>query len=242
MDIDASFNWRAETDLCTIMEGFGSPIAGPRHSYTKLYDAIFAPVRQEPLRILQFGLAPNTDLSGVAGTPAATLKGWRSYFPNATVFGADPDVAYCAGVEGAYTYEWTDPSGLYPLFEKTGIQEKFDVIVYSGPGNSSDKVIQFEQLVHALKVGGVIVLENISWRESLFWSMVIQKWQELYSNIKYRPLSVPYLANREDHIVVMAQVVDTGTAITPLSLPLVSDVSNAPANHSNPATNEVVGE
>jgi hypothetical protein len=245
MNIDVSFNWRTETDLCTIMQDLGSPIAGPHHSYTKLYDAIFTPVRQEPLRILQFGLAPNTDLSGVAGAPAATLKGWRSYFPNATVIGADPDSAHCAGLEGAYVYNWTDSSGIHSFFEKEGMQEKFDVIVYSGPGNSSDKIIQFEYLIHALKVGGMIVLENISWRESLFWSMVLQKWQGLYTNVKYRPLSVPYLANREDNLVVMAQVVDASTPVTPLSLPLVS---GAPSNYlatrakDAPATNEVVGE
>jgi hypothetical protein len=246
MDIDVPFNWRAETELCTIMQSVGSPIAGPRHSYTKLYDAIFGPVRQTPLRILQFGLAPNADVSGEVAQAAATLRGWRTYFPNATVFGADPDASNCIDIDGAkaYVYNWQDTSGIITLFEKEGMQEKFDIIVYSGPGNSSDKVVQFEQLVHALKVGGVLILETIHWRESIFWSMVLQNWQRLYSNIKYRPLSVLYPANREDNIVIMAQVVNSETPIVHRRLPLVSDMESGylASKQAGAPANEVQGE
>lgn len=245
MDIDVSFNLRVQTDLCTIMEDVYSPTAGPRHSYTKLYDALFRPVRHAPIRILQFGLGPNDELH-MNGTTAATLRGWRTYFPNATVFGADPDPSNCIAIEGTttYTYNWQDTSGISTLFEKEGMQEKFDIIVYSGPGNSSDKVVQFEQLIHALKVGGVLILETIHWRESIFWSMVLQNWQRLYSNIKYRPLSVLYPANREDNLVIMAQVVNSETPIMHRRLPLVSDMGSEylASKQAEAPANEVQGE
>ena len=51
---------------------------GERHGYERVYEPLFAPMRDEPLRILEIGI-----LKG------ASLASWVDYFPNAEIVGID---------------------------------------------------------------------------------------------------------------------------------------------------------
>jgi len=51
---------------------------GQRHGYERVYEPIFSPVRNKPLRILEIGIFKG-----------ASLAAWVDYFPNAEIVGID---------------------------------------------------------------------------------------------------------------------------------------------------------
>src|SRR5208283_4067001 len=65
------------------------------HNYTLLYHSMFEQSRSQIKTIFELGIGTNfTDVAsnmGPAGTPGASLRGWRNYFPNAEIYGADVD-------------------------------------------------------------------------------------------------------------------------------------------------------
>ena len=51
---------------------------GKRHGYEKIYEPIFAPLRLEPITLLEVGIFRGESLAA-----------WVEYFPNATIIGVD---------------------------------------------------------------------------------------------------------------------------------------------------------
>jgi hypothetical protein len=86
------------TDLCFIMEKYGSDkVPSLRHNYTKLYHNLFNSMRDQPLRVFELGIGtvdPKlvSNMSCYNGyKPGASLRGWKEYFPNSQIYGADID-------------------------------------------------------------------------------------------------------------------------------------------------------
>ncbi len=48
------------------------------HNYTAVYDPLFTPFRQEPIKFLEIGIQQGY-----------SLRTWRDWFPNAIVYGID---------------------------------------------------------------------------------------------------------------------------------------------------------
>jgi hypothetical protein len=206
MNVSADYSPTAETELCAIMKAAGANICNDRHNYTCLYEPVMQAVRAEPIRLLHFGLldASNGDL--------ATLAGWRTYFahPDGYIAGVDRDISEdeIPVVDGAHTFSfgWADPSGLDVFW--AGQTEPFDIIVDNGRWNPADKAVLFGMHVKHLKKGGIYAIQNVHWRESIHWMEVKKRWDKVFPGIKFRFLSVPHPTNRNDNIVILAQVED----------------------------------
>jgi hypothetical protein len=200
MDIQADYSPSAETELCGIMKAVGADIANDMHNYTTLYGNVFNGVRDQPIRLLQFGL----DCS-------ATLAGWRTYFthPDAFIAGIDRDLSSnLPAIEGAHTFSfsWSDPSGLDLFWEC--IDKPFDIIIDSGNWNPADKALLFALHAQHMTKGGVYIIQNIHWRESVHWMSVKQRWDKEFPGIQFRFLSIPHPVNRDNNIVILAHVKD----------------------------------
>ncbi len=65
------------------------------HNYTTFYYSIFKDFNEKPLRLFELGLGTNNvnlpSNMGPQGKPGASLYGWREFFPNSEIFGADID-------------------------------------------------------------------------------------------------------------------------------------------------------
>ncbi len=82
--------------------------------------------------------------------------------------------------------------------------------------------------VKHLKKGGIYVIQNVHWRESIHWMQVKKRWDQVFPGIKFRFLSVPHPTNRNDNIVILAQVEDATEhplAAAPASAPVVTETS-----------------
>jgi hypothetical protein len=209
MDIQADYSPTTETELCGIMKAVGSEIAGPMHNYTTLYSPIMEPVRNESLRLFHFGMRPSYDASGAIQTPAASLQGWRNYFPNAAIFGADDLSQNLTQIENIFTCEYTlaDPSGLQILWEKEELKEEFDIIIDNGINHPHANAFCFEHSAHKVKVGGIYIIENIYWKTCTYWVNKRVSWERRFNNFKFRFMSIPHPTNKETNIVILAQKV-----------------------------------
>ncbi len=83
------------TDLCRLMAALGSDKGIGWHTYTPFYQELFLDRRETTTALFELGLGTNNEdvpsNMGPHGTPGASLRAWRAYFPNAQVYGADVD-------------------------------------------------------------------------------------------------------------------------------------------------------
>jgi hypothetical protein len=134
--------------------------------YFPIYQAIFGPLRAEPLRILEIGI-----LHG------ASLKLWRKYFehPETIIVGVDvlPEcIQFDAPATGVHIRigSQADPAFLKRVVEEFG---PFDLIMDDGSHQSSHIIASFNHLyANGLKDSGIYFVEDLHanywhpWRDS----------------------------------------------------------------------------
>lgn len=122
----------------------------PPHNYTPVYDQMLTKWRDEPLRVLEIGVAEG-----------ASLRMWREYFPNAEIFGLDikpvieiPGVTVIQGDQGN-------------VFDLHALPGKFDLIVDDGSHLSQHQLTSFYTLCpFKMNPGGVYIIEDMQVMES----------------------------------------------------------------------------
>ena len=167
------------TPLCEIMQRMGSDkgaaSAYAQHNYTRYYHPLFAPHRDEVRRVLELGIFGG-----------ASLRGWREYFPNATIYGLDIDketlftedrivTAYCNSTSRSSVLEALD--GL-PLF---------DIIIDDGP-HYFDAQYSFWEWSN-VKCNGVYICEDLD-RNDGRW----ERWMR-----EGRLVDIPHVHNGTDN-------------------------------------------
>lgn len=214
MNIEVTESLKA-TDLCYIMNYYGSDKGSPEdtvnHSYTRLYSNLFAPVKNDPVRVFELGLGTNnTDMvsnMGTSGKPGASLRGWRHFFPNGQIFGADIDRRVLFTDERIYTFYCDQNVGetIREMWESPILAEEFDIIIEDGLHIFESNVNFFEHSYHKLKVGGVFVIEDIMYYNLDRFRAQIEEWQRKFPNLIYRLYTVPFKNNPYDNTVLLAQ-------------------------------------
>lgn len=95
-----NFNEKKLTPLCEIMGKHCSDKGHERittsyHNYTTFYYYLFSSIRYENLRVFELGLGttnPNIKSNmGPNGKHGASLYGWKDFFSNSNIYGADID-------------------------------------------------------------------------------------------------------------------------------------------------------
>jgi hypothetical protein len=119
------------------------------HGYARAYEPHLAPLRHEPITLLEIGVG-----SG------ASLRMWRDYFPRATLYGLDirdcPDLA-ALGVT-LFQGSQSDESLLERLIATTG---PLDVVIDDGSHLWADQIASFRKLYPHLEPGGVYAIEDL---------------------------------------------------------------------------------
>jgi hypothetical protein len=119
------------------------------HGYTRTYERHLAPLRQLPIVLLEIGIGGG-----------ASLRMWRDYFPQATVYGLD--VEDCRRLEacGIRTFQGSqsDEDVLERLLHRTG---PLDVVIDDGSHRWADQVAAFKKLYPHVKPGGLYAIEDL---------------------------------------------------------------------------------
>jgi len=161
--------YQDRTELCQIMTSFGSDKGRGWHNYTTFYNFIFKDIRKNVQNVFELGLGTNNPniLSnmGGGGTPCGSLRGWRAYFENANIYGADidRDILFQENRLKTYYCDQTSPESIDVL--KQNFNFEFDIIIEDGLHKFEANKTFFENFIGTVKDGGYFIIEDVD-RES----------------------------------------------------------------------------
>lgn len=155
------------TSLCNIMTKCGSD-KGSYHNYTTIYYDYFNDISNNNLNIFELGLGTNyTDIPssmGPNGTPGASLYGWKEFFPNSNIYGADIDKRILFSDDRIKTY-FCDQTNIQSINNLWNISDlinlEFDIIVDDGLHEFNANLTFFENSFYKLKKGGKYIIEDL---------------------------------------------------------------------------------
>jgi len=163
------------TILCKIMDECGSDkgtLNKGKGNYTKIYDFLFKEIKNNVSNIFEVGLGTNNidtpSNMGTDGIPGASLRGWREYFNNANVYGADIDrrILFQENRINTFFVDQFDESSINNLWDNFSDIE-FDIIIDDGIHDishvdNSGNLIFFKNSIHKLKKSGYYVIEDVA--------------------------------------------------------------------------------
>jgi hypothetical protein len=179
-----------DTFLCEKMDFYGSD-KGPYNkgagNYTKLYDYVFKDIKNEVNNLLEIGLGTNNvdvpSNMGSDGKPGASLRGFRDYFINANIYGADVDNRILFSEERIETYhvDQLSDSSLQKLSDTFDFE--FDIIIDDGihdlsyrdrKNGVSGNIKTLSFFLNKLKKGGFYIIEDVApWQTDLKYDPAI---------------------------------------------------------------------
>jgi len=208
------FDEKQCTRLCEIMGRNKSDkghknITKSWHNYTTFYYSIFKDISEKPLRIFELGLGTNnvtlTSNMGVGGRPGASLYGWKEFFPNSEIFGADIDKDILFNTDKIKTFycDQTKPDVIKQMWDTSELQENFDIIIEDGLHTFDANVCFFEHSIHKLKPNGYFIIEDIKNDEKHLFINKIKEWETKYTDCTFTFLKIPSSRNRNDNNLVV---------------------------------------
>jgi hypothetical protein len=194
-----------KTDLCDIMNKWGSDKGSGHHNYTTFYHFIFKDIKDEIKNVFELGLGTNdmsipSNMSGL-GTPCGSLRGWREYFNNANIYGADIDEKILINEERIKTFkcDQTNTNSIEQLWKNFDFQ--FDVIIEDGLHTFNANKIFFENSINILKDGGIFIIEDIDKRYHSDFNNFINQVKNRYKFIDL--VKIPNSRNDGDNNIIL---------------------------------------
>ena len=147
-------------------KGFG------RHGYSRIYDTLLAPLRQQPVTVLELGLLQHNvqrAIGGTAFTDAPSLRMLAEYFPKGRIFGFD--IQDFSGFRHerctVFRGDQAERRDLQAFLEAAGV-EAFDVIVDDALHASRHQQVSMGVLFERLKPGGLYFVEDLHYQPEGF--------------------------------------------------------------------------
>ena len=208
------FNERQYTPLCEIMGRHGSDkghlnINDSQHNYTTFYYSIFNKLRYKKLRIFELGLGTNNvnmpSHMGVNGRPGASLYGWKEFFPNSDIFGADIDTDILFNTDKIKTFycDQTNSEIIKNMWDEPDLSENFDIIIEDGLHEFHAHVCFFENSIHKLKHGGYFIIEDILVHNEQPLIDKIAEWENRYIGHSFKLIKIPSTVNNYDNTLLV---------------------------------------
>ena len=207
-----------QTPLCEIMgrhrsDKGSSDNSTSWHNYTVTYYNLFKHLQHEKLRVFELGLGTtNTDIPsnmGPNGRPGASLYGWREFFPNSEIFGADIDRRILFTDDRIHTFycNQTIPDAISRLWANPILSDEFNIIIDDGLHEFSANVCFFENSIRKLTPGGFYIIEDILKENIPLFKEKICEWAncEKYKNLKFTIIEIPSNRNPFDNNLLVIE-------------------------------------
>lgn len=174
--------------LCPLMDKYGSD-KGPRvgntthHTYTEVYHELFKDMTDQSLSVFEMGLGTNNTsfLShmGPNGRPGASLRGWKDYFKNSMIYGADIDKGILFEEDRIHTTycDQTNPTLISSMWNSL---PDMDIIIDDGLHTFEANVTLFENSIHKLKSSGIYIIEDIAGVDLFRFEQKIKDWENMH--------------------------------------------------------------
>lgn len=141
------------------------------NGYAPIYHAIFRHLRDRPLALLEIGIGTLVDgaISSMHGfdhdlpgyRPGASLRAWREYFPNASIYGVDvqPDTMIVGEPRiSTALCDSTDAKAAAAYLARTA---GFDIIIDDGVHHPDLQLQTLHNFYPSLKPDGFYVIEDV---------------------------------------------------------------------------------
>jgi hypothetical protein len=139
------------------------------HGYTPLYDLLFHPMRNLPIRLLEIGLSiGGPEMKGgsidrnVVDVPSVRM--WRHFFPNGHIYGVD--ISDFSRFQSEwftfYRADCGDASQLDAVI--SACPEQMDIIIDDGSHASFHQQLTLSKFLPMLKPGGLYIIEDLNWQ------------------------------------------------------------------------------
>jgi len=142
--------------LAEIFARYPGSDKGTTHSYLEgVYDRLLAPIRGTAKLVLEVG-----------ARDGSSLRAWRDYFPNATIFGLD-NWTECPAWKSddprvvVWQADSRRPESLHNFATGIGITGSFDLIVDDGDHVPAVQVATYAALWPFVAPGGLYVIEDL---------------------------------------------------------------------------------
>jgi len=191
--------------LTQIMNQEGSDKGQNRHDYTKKYEELFDPIKEEITTFCEIGLGTNNpnikSNMGINGIPLASVKGWKRYFPKATIYGADIDMNILRNEMGLFTYhiDMTDPESIDSFWKNFTFD--MDIILDDGLHEFDANVTLFENSYN--KFNRYYIIEDIGENYLAQWRHKLQVWKQNYPNLQFELIINPIPTNNYDNNLII---------------------------------------
>lgn len=194
------------TDLCRLMAGHGSDKGVGWHTYTPFYEALLQNRRGTATAVFELGLGTNYEDTpsnmGAHGTPGASLRGWRDYFPHAQVYGADIDrrILFAEGRIETFFVDQCDPLTFAALWANMPPVD-LDFFLDDGLHTFEAARITLLNSIDKVKSGGYYIIEDVARGD-------VQLYLGFIEELGYPGLSIDisHPANVYDNCLVVALV------------------------------------
>lgn len=201
-----------KTELCEIMNRNRSDKGSGHHNYTVEYTRLFQNIRNTAENIFEVGLGTNNiDVPSTMGKdarPGASLYGWKEYFLNANIFGADIDKRILFQEDRIKTFfvDQTDSKTINDMWNDDQLKNvKFDVIIDDGLHEMEANINFFKNSYHKLKSNGIYVIEDIVINKLNNYTQVLNYLMKSNSKINFnydvKILGNPY--NNHDNCLIV---------------------------------------
>lgn len=206
----------AITPLCKIMKSEGTDKAlyagNGKHNYTPIYHHFFNQLQQKEINLFELGIG-TTNLSieanmGLKGRPGASLRGWRTYFENGRIFGADIDKTILFEENRIKTFycDQTNASVISELWNQ--LPQSFDIIIDDGLHEFDANVIFLENSIFKVSNNGFFIIEDV--KSSLLdkWDQYLKEFCQNQDHLTYFIFKIPNRYNKFDNNIIMILVGD----------------------------------
>lgn len=194
--------------LCEIMKRCGSDKGLGWHNYTEKYFKLFDNNKTNIKYVFELGLGTNNidvpSNMGKDGIPGASLRGWKEYFINAEIYGADIDEKILFNEDRIDTFycDQTDEKSIYNLWENEKIKNiLFDIIIDDGLHSVFANINFLKHSFHKLNKNGFYIIEDILNEEVDTFENELKK----IKNITYILLEFPHEKNIYDNRICLIQ-------------------------------------
>lgn len=120
------------------------------HGYLPIYERYFAPLRGEPITLLEIGVGDG-----------ASLRVWRDFFSCASIVGVDRDSRCACLEEPRVRILIGDAADEAFLRSITGDLGRLDVVIDDGGHTMAEQLNAFRNLFPQLASGGIYVIEDL---------------------------------------------------------------------------------
>ncbi|WP_156677818.1 hypothetical protein [Sphingomonas profundi] len=194
------------TDLCRLMSRHGSDKGVGWHTYTPFYQALFLDRRETLSALFEVGLGTNNEDTpsnmGAHGSPGASLRAWRDYFPAASVYGADVDrrVLFAEDRIRTFFVDQCDAGTFDDLWaELPGVE--FDFFLDDGLHTFDAARLTLAQSIGRVKSGGYYIVEDVARGDvAAYLAMIAER------GLPGMSIDISHPANVYDNCLVVAAI------------------------------------